>query len=192
MARPPLDPDRKRVRKVEARVTEAEFEDLARKAAEAGVPLSAYVRETLLGRRPKARPLTERALQALVYELASLGANFTQLHERTGEVTYADWARYVAGDLPERCARYRDRAPMFVAHIEAINAAGQQLNRLARLANIGKPVDGAEMDRVLEALKDALAPIHNAVREKLTPDPEDPAPAKDETRAPDPDSAGRG
>lgn len=189
MARPPLDPDRKRVRKVEARVTEAEFEDLARKAAEAGAPLSAYVRETLLGRRPKARPLTERALQALVYELASLGANFTQLHERTGEVTYADWARYVAGDLPERCARYRDRAPMFVAHIEAINAVGQQLNRLARLANIGKPVDGAEMDRVLEALKDALAPIHNAVREKLTPDPEDPAPSGD---VPDPDSAGRG
>lgn len=166
MARPPLDPEKKRVRKIEARVTDAEFDELARRAAEAGVTLSTYVRETVLGRRPKARPLTERALRELAYELSALGANFTQLHERTGEATYADWARYVAGELPERCARHPECAPLFAEHLARINAAGQGLNRLARIANLGKPVDPAEMEAVLAMLTEALAPIHKVVSGK--------------------------
>ena len=163
MARPPLDPDRKRVRKVDTRFTESEFEEVSRKAAAAGVTVSTYLRETVLGRRPKARPLADRALQELAYELTSLGANFTQLYERTDEETYAQWARYVGGELVERCARHPERAPLFADHIERINAVGHGLNRLARLANLGKPVDPGEMDAVLKDLKAALDPIHKAV-----------------------------
>ena len=163
MARPPLDPDKKRVRKVDTRFTEAEFEEVSRRAALAGVTLSTYIRETILGRRPKEKPVRERVMNELLYELSSISTNFTQLAEATGDETFAGWSRYVGGELVERCTSRPELASLFEPHLEAINAIGHRVNRLARLANLGKELEAGEVTETLETLRQVLKPIHELV-----------------------------
>ena len=93
MARPTLAPTRKRSEVLNLRLSPTEMYDLRRRAAEAGVTLADYARATLTGRRPKPKPVKDRVMAALLYELSSIATNFSQLEDATGEATYAQWAR---------------------------------------------------------------------------------------------------
>jgi hypothetical protein len=164
MARPTLDPQRKRSETLNLRLSPTEMYDLRRRAAEAGVTLADYARATLTGRRPKPKPVKDRVMAALLYELSSIATNLSQLEEATGEATYAQWARYVGGELVERVTDRHELTPLIEEHLEAINGAGHMVNAMARRANMGKPLDTAQVEETLSILRRVLEPIHKAVK----------------------------
>ncbi|ADZ68940.1 hypothetical protein SL003B_0507 [Polymorphum gilvum SL003B-26A1] len=150
--------------------------DLRRAAAEAGVTLAEYARATLTGRRPKPKPVKDRMMSALLYELSSIATNLSQLEDATGEATYAQWARYVGGELVERVTDRHDLTPLIEEHLEEINGAGHMVNAMARRANMGKELDAGEVEETLSILGRVLEPVHKAVKR----------PARDGGKEPDP------
>jgi hypothetical protein len=178
MARPTLDPQRKRSEVLNLRLSPTEMYDLRRRAAEAGVTLADYARATLTGRRPKPKPVKDRVMASLLYELSSIATNFSQLEDATGEANFGQWARYVGGDLVERVTDRHELTPLIEEHLEAINGAGHMVNAMARRANMGKPLDAAQVEETLSILRRVLEPIHRAVKQPAkvgapTPDPGD-------------------
>ncbi|WP_242390318.1 plasmid mobilization protein [Polymorphum gilvum] len=176
MARPTLDPQRRRSETLNVRLSPTEMYDLRRAAAEAGVTLAEYARATLTGRRPKPKPVKDRMMSALLYELSSIATNLSQLEDATGEATYAQWARYVGGELVERVTDRHDLTPLIEEHLEEINGAGHMVNAMARRANMGKELDAGEVEETLSILGRVLEPVHKAVKR----------PARDGGKEPDP------
>jgi len=164
VARPTLDPQRRRSETLNLRLSPTEMYELRRAAAEAGVTLAEYARATLTGRRPKSKPLKDRVMSALLYELSSIATNLSQLEDATGEATYAQWARYVGGELVERVTDRHDLTPLIEEHLEAINGAGHMVNAMARRANMGKELDAGEVEETLSILGRVLEPVHKAVK----------------------------
>lgn len=164
MARPTLDPQRKRSEVLNLRLSPTEMYDLRRRAAEAGVTLADYARATLTGRRPQPKPVKDRVMASLLYELSSIATNLSQLEDATGEATYAQWARYVGGELVERVTDRHELTALIEEHLEAINGAGHMVNAMARRANMGKPLDAAQVEETLSILRRVLEPIHRAVK----------------------------
>lgn len=164
MARPSLDPQRRRSETLNLRLSPTEMYDLRRAAAEAGVTLAEYVRAALMGRRPKPRPLKDRVMTALLYELSSIATNLSQLQDATGDETFAKWARYVGGDLVERVTDRHELAPLIEDHLEAINGVGHMVNAMARRANMGKELDAGDIEETLSVLGRVLEPVHKAVK----------------------------
>ncbi|MFN3686470.1 plasmid mobilization protein [Salinarimonas sp.] len=178
MARPTLDPQRRRSETLNLRLSPTEMYDLRRRAAEAGVTLADYARATLTGRRPKPKPVKDRVMAALLYELSSIATNLSQLEDATGEANFGQWARYVGGELVERVTDRHELTPLIEEHLEAINGAGHMVNALARRANMGKPLDAGEVEETLSILRRVLEPIHRAVKRPAkagdgVPDPGD-------------------
>lgn len=165
MARPTLDPQRKRSETLNLRLSPTEMYDLRRRAAEAGVTLADYARATLTGRRPKPKPIKDRVMAALLYELSSIATNLSQLEDATGEANFGQWARYVGGELVERVTDRHELTPLIEEHLEAINGAGHMVNAMARRANMGKPLDTGEVEETLSILRRVLEPIHRAVKQ---------------------------
>ncbi|MFN3847758.1 MAG: plasmid mobilization protein, partial [Paracoccaceae bacterium] len=163
-----LDPQRKRSEVLNLRLSPTEMYDLRRRAAEAGVTLADYARATLTGRRPKPKPVKDRVMAALLYELSSIATNLSQLEDATGEATYAQWAHYVGGELVERVTDRHELTPLIEEHLEAINGAGHMVNAMARRANMGKPLDTGEVEETLAILRRVLEPIHKAVKRPAT------------------------
>ncbi|MFN4310313.1 MAG: plasmid mobilization protein [Ferrovibrio sp.] len=164
MARPTLDPQRRRSETLNLRLVPTEMYDLRRRAAEAGVTLAEYARATLTGRRPKPKPVKDRMMSALLYELSSIATNLSQLEDVTGDANFAKWARYVGGDLVERVTDRHDLAPLIEEHLEAINGVGHMINAMARRANVGKDPDPGEVEETLSILGRVLEPVHKAVK----------------------------
>jgi|SRR6056297_944184 len=96
-------------------------------------------------------------------DIPSIATNLGQLADATGESVYADWARYVGGDLTQRVNDREDLIPLFDEHMERINAAGHWVNTLAKRANMDKPLDHEEVADALKAVRRVLKPIHEAV-----------------------------
>jgi len=163
MARPPLDPDKRRTKYLRVRLTPAEKRDLERAAEEVGVTVAEYARAMLTGKKPRAKPPQHKAMTALLYELSSIATNLSQLADATGETAYRDWAQYVGGKLVEHVSRRTDLTPTIEAHIETINAAGHWVNSLAHRANMGKAFDLREARDALLAVRQAVKPIHEAI-----------------------------
>lgn len=163
MSRPSLDPKRRRSEILNIRLSPTEMYDLKRAAAEAGVTPSEYARATLTGRRPKPKPMKERVMTALLYELSSIATNLSQLQDATGDETFGQWARYVGGELVERVTDRHELAPLIEEHLETVNGIGHVVNAIARRANMGKELDPAEVEETLSALGRVLKPIHKAV-----------------------------
>ena len=76
----------------------------------------------------------------------------------------AQWARYVGGELVERVTDRHELTPLIEEHLEAINGAGHMVNAMARRANMGKPLDAAQVEETLSILRRVLEPIHRAVK----------------------------
>ena len=162
MARPPLDPQKRRSEYLRIRLTPSEMETLKAQAAEAGMPFTSYAREVLFGRKPKAKPARERIFNDLLYELTSIATNFTQLEAALEDENFGKWARYVGGELVERLMDRDDLIPLIEEMMERLNNAGHVVNALARSANVGKEIKDAEVKEVLGILQEVLEPLHKA------------------------------
>ena len=78
MARPRLNPDQRRTRQINVRVTEAEAAALAEQAGRARLTVAAYLRRR--GLRRRVRAVTERRLAAADRrELNRIGVNLNQM-----------------------------------------------------------------------------------------------------------------
>ncbi len=164
MPRPRKKPSDRRRHVINLRLTDAELAELKRMARDAGVPYGRYVRETVLGRRPKARPAQVLIFQKLLYELQSIATNFKQLAEATGDALYTPWARFVGGQLVEQLLGRDDLSDMIDGRLDAINVAGQQVNALARKANSEIAFKASERSGAFRILKTALEPIRLALQ----------------------------
>lgn len=162
MARPRKSAAEQRRHVVNIRLTDAELAQLKTHAAAAGMPFGRYARETVLGKRPRARPAQLIIFQKLLYELQSAATNFQQLADMTGEEVYARWARYTGGQLVEQLLGRNDLAELIEAQIEPLNTAGHTVNRLAHMANSGHDVPSELRDEAFEAMRAALEPLHEA------------------------------
>ena len=162
MARPRKSPAEQRRHVVNIRLTDAELAQLKTHAAAAGMPFGRYARETVLGKRPRARPAQLIIFQKLLYELQSAATNFQQLADATGEEVYARWARYTGGQLVEQLLGRNDLAELIEAQIEPLNMAGYTVNRLAHMANSGHDVPSELQGEAFEAMRAALEPLHEA------------------------------
>lgn len=162
MARPRKSAAEQRRHVVNIRLTDAELAQLKTHAAAAGMPFGRYARETVLGKRPRARPAQLIIFQKLLYELQSAATNFQQLADVTGEEVYARWARFTGGQLVEQLLGRNDLAELIEAQIEPLNTAGHTVNRLAHMANSGHDVPGKLRDEAFEAMRTALEPLHEA------------------------------
>lgn len=176
MARPSLDPQRRRSEPLNLRLTAEEKHALQRAAAEAGVTLAEYARATLLGRRPKPKPRKQRVMTSLLYELSSIATNLSQLQDATGDEVFGKWAHYVGGELVERVTDRHELSPLIEEHLEAINGAGHMINAMARRANLGKELDPAEIEETLSILGRVLEPVHKVVKRSVRKNDDDPDP----------------
>ena len=163
MARPRKAPEDLRRNNLKLRFTDAEYRDLKQRALVAGVTPSEYARETILGRRPKARSTDRQILDRTLYELQSIATNFTQLASATGDQSFDDWARYVGGDLIERIVDRPEILPVLEDGLDSLNEAGQFINQLAHQANAGKPLEEGQTGDAIEAVREATAPLHEAI-----------------------------
>lgn len=161
--RRPKAPEDRRDVVARIRLTRAEQRAIQQRAVEAGVTFADYVRETAMGRKPRAKPAKAKAIEDVFYELGRIANNLAQLEAATGDETYRPWAVYVGKEMVERLTDRADLAPVLMHHVEAVNGIGHLINSLARRANSGKDIDDAERDEALTILKDVLAPIHKAV-----------------------------
>ena len=154
---------------ITTRMTKAEVAALQAQAKAAGIPQDRYAHEVALGRRPKARPAKTIAHQKLVYELQSIHTNFRQLYDATNDKRYATWAEYVETMLVTHILRRHDLAELAAAEIPTVKLAGQVLNSLARRANSGHDLDPVVRKETLQAVKTALAPIHQLIEDSPAP-----------------------
>jgi len=162
MARPPLDPQKRRSEYLRIRLTPSEMETLKSQAAEAGMPFTSFAREVLFGRKPKAKPARDRIFNDLLYELTSIATNFTQLEAALEDENFGKWARYVGGELVERLMDRDDLIPLIEEMMEQLNNAGHVVNALARSANVGKEIKDAEVKETIGILQEVLEPLHKA------------------------------
>ncbi len=186
MARPRKSPAEQRRHVVNIRLTDAELAQLKEHAAAAGMPFGRYARETVLGKRPRARPAQLIIFQKLLYELQSAATNFQQLADVTGEEVYARWARYTGGQLVEQLLGRNDLAELIEAQIEPLNMAGHTVNRLAHMANSGHDVPGELRDEAFEAMRAALEPLHEASVAPTTANKDAGTPPKEGAQSPGP------
>lgn len=163
MGRPRKAQKDKRRHVINVRLNDGELAELKKLAADAGMPYRRYARETVLGRKPKARPVRTLVFQKLLYELQHIATNFQQLAEVTGADTFTDWARYVGGQLVEHLIGRDDLADLVERQLDEINGAGQLVNTLARKANSGKDIDRDDRQEAFHAVKLALKPIVEAL-----------------------------
>lgn len=126
MARPLKKPSERRRHVVNLRMTDAEFDEFKRLARDAGVTAGRYIRETVLGRRPKARPQQLLVFQELVRQLQYIATNFRQLATATGDDRYAPWARYMGADFVGHILDKDDLSDVVEPQLDALNTAGQQ------------------------------------------------------------------
>lgn len=166
MARPRKKPSERRRHVVNLRMTDAEFEEFKRLARDAGVTAGRYIRETVLGRRPKARPQQALIFQELLRQLQYIATNFRQLANATGDDRYVPWARYMGADFVGHLIGKDDISDLIEPQLGAINAAGQQVNTLAFKANSEQPVKATERTAAFAALRRALDPIRQALQSK--------------------------
>lgn len=166
MARPRKSASEKRIHIVPIRLTEGELQQLKKLAQDAGLPYGRYARETILGRRPKARPAQARLLHLFLNELVSITSNFGQLARATGDDGYVSWAKFVGGQLVEHVVGRDDIVEVIENQLDAINAAGHQVNALARKANSDQQFTQAERIAAFRALTAALDPIRTALQPK--------------------------
>lgn len=162
MARPKKAPQDKRTKVVNIRFTEFELEQLNGLAQDAGMPTRRYIRETLLGRRPRAKPANTLLFQKLLYELQSIATNFQQLADALDDDSYLEWARYTGGTLVEMLIGRDDLSPLIEEQMDEINAAGHAVNALARRANSGAEISRDDRLDTLRAARLALEPLHLA------------------------------
>lgn len=163
MARPKKKPEALRRHNLKLRFTDGEYSDLKSMALAAGVTATHYARETILGRRPKARALNQRLLDEFLNELRTIATNLSQLETVTSDASFNDWADYMGGRLVELVVDRDELMPLIEGQLNALNAAGQLVNQLAHTANAGKPLDEAQINDALEALREVTTPIHEAV-----------------------------
>ncbi|MCC6914145.1 MAG: hypothetical protein IT566_10625 [Rhodospirillaceae bacterium] len=166
MARPLKKPSERRRHVVNLRMTDAEFEEFKRLARDAGVTAGRYIRETVLGRRPKARPQQLLVFQELVRQLQYIATNFRQLATATGDDRYAPWARYMGADFVGHILDKDDLSDVVEPQLDALNTAGQQVNTLARKANSEIAFKASERSAAFTSLKRALEPIRQALQNK--------------------------
>jgi len=169
MARPPLRPEKRRSEFLRIRLTPSEMKGLKERAAEAGLPFTAYAREVLFGRKPKAKPARDRIFNELLYELTSITTNFSQLEAALEDETFGQWARYVGGEMVERLMERDDLIPLIEETMERLNAAGHVVNALARSANSGKDIKDAEIKEAIGILQTVLEPLHKAAERPPNP-----------------------
>lgn len=139
----------------------AEYDKLAMAASAEGQPLSVLVRDRALGVAPQSQRsiLEDDAHRQVVYVLN----NLTQLLRAadSGEVDgleHIERAREHAGQLYRKLGRGDDREPVTLnpEAIDDLRAEGHILNSLARRANVGRHVDGDELQQSLSGILTAL------------------------------------
>ena len=166
MARPRKPDTEKKRHMVTLRFSDSELAQLRQLAKDAGVPPYTYVRETVLGRRPKAKPAQMLIYNKVLYELQSIATNCRQLADATGDALYKEWARLVGGQFPDELLGQADLSDTIDGQIASLNQAGQQINSLARKANQERPVKANERAAAFRALKRALEPIRQSLQAK--------------------------
>jgi len=164
--RPRLPEEQKRRRRVYARLTDAEFQRLKGMADAAGMPVSEYVRETVLNGRPRPRPRRAQTMEQAMAELQRIATNFQQLADATGDTAFGEWAEWVGSEVAEALLPREDLVDLIAAQMETLNAAGQVVNALARRANTGEQVGGADVDEACEGVENALQPLLEALAGK--------------------------
>lgn len=166
MARPRKPDTEKKRHMVTLRFSDDELAQLRQLAKDAGVPPYTYVRETVLGRRPKAKPAQLLIYNKVLYELQSIATNCRQLADATGDALFREWARLVGGQFPDELLGQDDLSDTIDGQIDPLNQAGHQINILARKANQERPFKASERTAAFRALKRALDPIRQALRAK--------------------------
>jgi len=137
------------------RLSPAEEQRVSEDAQAAGYTRAAYVRECILGRKPKAKPQPTRMQNALTLAMRRVITNYLQLaNAAAGGV--ATKSREVADYFDAACF---DRAMSGAFSVEAAEAALDQINELgeavngfARDANSGREVDPQAFKQVTTAL----------------------------------------
>lgn len=166
MPRPRKAQTEKRRHVINIRLTDAELADIKRMAEEAGFPYGRYIRETVLVRRPRARPVQTLILHKLFQELQSIATNCEQLTNATGNDSFISWAKFVAGQMVEHTYGREDLSDVIDGQLDALNTSGHLINALARKANSGVSYKPAEKTAAFRALKRALDPIRLALQPK--------------------------
>jgi hypothetical protein len=164
MPRPRKPPGEARDNIVTIRLNDDEFDSLKRAALAAGVTYGEYARATILGRRPKAVPVRDRVFNQLMYELGSIATNFRQLETATGGASYGEWAAYIGDQLASRLLDRNELIPLIEDSMAGLNHAGQLVNDLAKKANSGADLKKRDVDEATAALKEAVKPLHDAVK----------------------------
>jgi len=164
MPRPRKSQSEKRRHVINIRLTDEELAEIKRMALEAGFPYGRYIRETVLVRRPRARPIQTLILHKLLQELQSVATNCEQLTNATGNDGFIEWAKYAAGQMVERVYGREDLSDVIDGQLDALNGAGHLINILARKANSGIAYKPAEKTAAFKALKKALDPIRLALQ----------------------------
>lgn len=163
MARPRKPPREVRRRVIPIRLTDEEVILIKERAAAAGVPYGRYLREAGLGKAPRAKPHAPRVVRALVREMLHIANNFRQLASITGDATFQKWAHYAGVEMLETLLDRESVAPVIEQHLKTINDAGHLINQVAKKANSGEFLKREYLAGALNALKNAVAPIHAAI-----------------------------
>ncbi|WP_420429414.1 plasmid mobilization protein [Kordiimonas sp.] len=163
MARPKKAPEDQRNRVLSVRLTAEEYARVEDMARAAGMLAGPYARTTILGKRPRSKPVTNLVFEKLIYELQSIATNFRQLHDATGEERFLKMARYVGGHMVERLLGRNDLISLIEEQLEPLNGAGHAINGLARKANSGSDIEAEERTFAIQSIKLALKPLEDAL-----------------------------
>ncbi|MAJ64712.1 MAG: hypothetical protein CL557_10550 [Alphaproteobacteria bacterium] len=163
MARPKKAPEDQRNRVLSVRLTAEEYARVEDMARATGMLSGPYARATILGKRPRSKPVTNLVFEKLIYELQSIATNFRQLADATGNEGYIKWARYIGGQLVEKLIGRTDLTEVMEAQLEPLNGAGHAINGLARKANSGSDIEAEERAFAIQSIKLALKPLEDAL-----------------------------
>jgi len=163
MARPRKAPEDQRNRVLSVRLTAAEYARVEAMARDAGMLAGPYARATILGKRPRSKPVTNLVFEKLIYELQSIATNFRQLADTTGDERYIKWARYIGGQMVEKLIGRTDLSEIMEAQLEPLNGAGHAINGIARKANSGSNIEAEDRTFAIQSLKLALKPLEDAL-----------------------------
>jgi len=166
MARPRKALEDQRSRVLSVRLTAAEYDRVVAMARDAGMLAGPYARATILGTRPRSKPVVNLVFNKLLGELQSIANNFRQLADATGDERYLKWARYVGGHLVEEIIGRNDLIGLIEQQIDPLNGAGHTINGLARKANGGAVINPDERKFAIQSLKLALKPLEDALAGK--------------------------
>ena len=188
MARPPKPPDQRRTEYLHLRLSPTEMHALRKGAAEYGLTPADFARSRIMGTPLRRKPLRDRLLSDLHYELNSIATNLSQLEAAVGDPNYGGWARFVGKDLPERLVDRTDLSDVIEPMLEKLNGIGVAINGMARRGNQGKPPSDDEANEKLNALKEVLEPLRQAVKK---PPRKRPEPDRDDIDRDDDERGGR-